>query len=76
MGSTDIFANAAQWILHQAGWVILAIIAVAGLMALIQRRIMALVGTIIAGGFLAMFVFGGQGMMQSIAALFQHILGL
>ncbi len=71
-----MFEHAAQWILQQAGYVIVAGVVVIGIISLLQRRITALIGSVLIGGILAMFCFGGTGTMQHLASIFQGVFGL
>ena len=58
------FKSAAQWILGQAGWVILAAVVVMGLVGWLSRRMMTVFSSIIVGGILAMFAFGGESFLK------------
>lgn len=71
-----MFQHAAQWILQQAGWVIVAAVVVVGLIAFFQRRFMQMIATIIVGGLLSVFAFGGESTMQSLANTFRTIFGI
>ena len=71
-----MFQHAAQWILEQAGWVIVAAVVVVGLISFFQRRFMALISTILVGGLLSVFAFGGESTMQSLSGVIRSIFGI
>lgn len=71
-----MFAHAAQALLKQASYVLLAVIVAVGIFALVRRRITELLGVIVVGGLIAMFSFGGIGTIHSLGTMFQSLFGL
>lgn len=71
-----MFAHAAQALLKQASYVLLAVIVAVGIFALVRRRITELLGVIVVGGLIAMFSFGGTSTIQTLGNMFKSLLGL
>jgi hypothetical protein len=71
----DAFQNAAQWILRQASWVILAALVILGLKAWMDGRLMSLFGGIVVAGILLLFANGG-GDLQVLQSLSTAIKGI
>jgi hypothetical protein len=70
----NMFANAANWILNQAGLVILAALVILGLRAWMNGQIMPLFGGIVVAGILYLFTLdSGQTLLNNLATAIQTI---
>jgi hypothetical protein len=72
---SDAFQNAAQWILKQASWVILAALVILGLKAWMDGRLMSLFGGIVVAGILLLFANNG-GDLTLLKSLSEAIKGI
>ncbi|MCH5585091.1 hypothetical protein MK805_08920 [Shimazuella sp. AN120528] len=74
----NLFQNAAQWILGQASWVIVAALVILGLRAWMNGSLMTLFGGIVVAGILFLFTgtdgTAGKGMLNSLSKAVQSIL--
>jgi drug/metabolite transporter superfamily protein YnfA len=70
----NLFKNASQWVLDQAGFVILAALVILGLQAWMNGRLMALFGGIVVAGILYLFTTDTNGgLLKQLSTAIQNI---
>jgi drug/metabolite transporter superfamily protein YnfA len=70
----NLFQKASEWVLQQAGFVILAALVILGLQAWMNGRLMALFGGIVVAGILYLFTSDPSGgLLKQLSTAIQNI---